>query len=50
MQLTDSHHAHVPVFVPDADILNTLGDCGYQFVFSILDKRFTPCLMQQVMF
>jgi len=38
VQLTNGRHACVLVFMPEADILNTL--CDYQFVFSVLDELY----------
>jgi len=38
MQLTNSQHVCVLVFVPEADILNIL--CGYQFVSPVLDELY----------
>ena len=38
MQLTNGQHTCVLVFVPKADIRNTI--CDYQFVFSVLDKLY----------
>ena len=38
MQLTNAQHACMVVFVPEADILDTL--CDYQFVFSVLDELY----------
>ena len=36
MQLTNTQHPCVLVFVPETDILNI--HCGYQFVFPVLDE------------
>jgi len=38
MQLTNSQHACMLVFVQEADILNIL--CDYQFVLSVLDELY----------
>ena len=38
MQLTNTQHLCVLVFMPETDILNI--HCGYQFVYSVLDELY----------